>query len=148
MFKKGDKIKFEGKIGTFIGKDKTDRSNGCLIVRKDKEGWVWDKDYAKDYPGIKLKVGTVDCYWVEEADIKPVKPFENIKFMATKKKPKEVYLLQWDENDEDPVDEFASLDKAKERMQELIADGADMSSMKLYKAKLIGRPKIEFELFE
>lgn len=144
MFKKGDKTKYQKKTVTFIGKDET----GCLIIRKDGLGWIWEEEDKEKHPKIKLKIGTVDCYWVSKKEIKLMKPFESITFMAKKKKSKEVYLLQWGDNDEDPVEEFASLDKAKERMQELIAEGEDMSFMKLYKAKLIGRPKIEFELYE
>jgi len=76
--------------------------------------------------------------------------------MAAKKKatkPKDVYLVQYDLVDSgDPIKEFPTLDAAKAWVKKVVTeefheddngDEVDLTSFKIYKATLLGKPKLE-----
>lgn len=68
-------------------------------------------------------------------------------------KPKEVFLVQYDLVDSgDPVKEFTTLDAAKAWVKEIVLDEyhydddsneVDITSFKIYKGILLGKPKLE-----
>ena len=65
-------------------------------------------------------------------------------FILLKKMGKEKsvkYILKYEDSNEDPYEEFATLDEVKKRIEELIADGDGiiMSSVRVYEVKSIAK---------
>jgi len=124
-FKKGDKVKLKRECSGSIP--------GVIYTLKDKgtDGeniggwlWAWDKNTG-NHCGCSCEDN-----------------FILLTKMGKEKKEKTVkYLLKYDQYDEDPIEEFATLDEVKERVEELIEgdNGTILSSVKVYEVKSIAK---------
>jgi hypothetical protein len=61
------------------------------------------------------------------------------------KTPKIAYLVKWGDYGDDPVEEFTSLEKAKEKAEELIKEGENKENIIVYKVMAIMKPVVTFE---
>ena len=143
-FKKGDKVKI---IKSLMYPNKT--PSEYYKNQIGKIGIIQEVNIIYDIP---YKITGVDGpWWDPELILVSTSKSNNlVKIVMAKTKPKEVYLLKYDKTGcGDPVEEFKTLSAAQKRVEVLIDSAeAELSSMILYKAVPIGKPRIEFEIIK